>query len=62
MKLIPGFSSRYNIDRLVYFQEFDNIEQAIEIEKTIKKWNRTKKINLIKSINPNTLDLAENLT
>lgn len=58
-KLIPGFTTKYNADRLVYFQEFDNIDQAIEAEKKIKKWRRQKKINSIKSMNPTTRDLAE---
>lgn len=60
-KLIPGFTSRYNIDRLVFYQEFDRVEQAIEMEKKIKGWTRQKKVDLIKTINPNVKDLAEDL-
>lgn len=57
-KLIPGFSAKYNTTRLMFYQEFDTIEQAIEMEKVIKKWNRKKKLNLIKTINPTYCDLA----
>ena len=57
-KLIPGFTTKYNINQLMYFQEFNNIEQAIEIVKKIKKWSRQKKMNLIKTINQNFQDLA----
>lgn len=61
-KLVPGFTSKYNIDRLMFYQEFDRIEQAIEMEKKVKGWTRQKKIDLIKTINPNIKDLAEELT
>jgi putative endonuclease len=60
-KIIPGFTEKYNINRLVYFQEFDRVEQAIEMEKKLKGWSRQKKIDLIRSINPNVKDLAEDL-
>ena len=51
-KLIKGFTEKYNIDRLMFYREFNDIEQAIEVEKKIKKWGRQKKLNLIKTINP----------
>ncbi len=60
-KLTPGFTSKYNIDRLMYFEEFNKIEDAIIMEKKLKGWNRQKKIDLIKTINPETKDLAESL-
>lgn len=56
-KLIKGFTEKYNIDRLMFYHEFDDIEQAIEVEKKIKKWGRQKKLNLIKTINPEFKDL-----
>jgi putative endonuclease len=59
-KLVKGFTERYNIDRLMFYQEFSQIEEAIEIEKKIKKWGRKKKIDLIKTINPDFRDLSEN--
>ena len=58
-KLIKGFTSKYNIDKLVYFQEFNNPEEAITAEKKIKGWTRAKKIELIKNINPEFKDLME---
>lgn len=57
-KLIPGFTEKYNINRLMYYQEFDDIEQAIEVEKKIKGWSRQKKIELIKTMNPDIKDLS----
>ncbi len=52
-KLIPGFTQRYNITLLVYFEEFSDVRYAIAREKEIKKWRREKKIKLIESVNPN---------
>lgn len=60
-KLISGFTSKYNIDRLMYHQEFSDVEEAIEMEKKIKGWTRQKKINFMRTINPNLKDLAESL-
>jgi putative endonuclease len=58
-KLIPGFTSKYNITKLVWFEEFPDIEQAIEGEKRLKGWLRSKKIALIESQNPNWKDLSQ---
>lgn len=58
-KLVKGFTSKYNITRLVWYQEFDDVEQAIECEKRIKGWLRAKKTALIESTNPPWRDLAE---
>jgi putative endonuclease len=59
LKLIPGFTSLYNINKLIYFAEFDRIEEAINAEKKIKGWTRKKKIALIKTINPEFKDLLK---
>lgn len=59
-KLIPGFTTKYNIDRLVYIETTSDIEAAIAYEKKLKGWNRAKKINLIKEQNPKWVDLSEN--
>jgi putative endonuclease len=59
-KLIDGFTKKYNITRLVYFEETTDIYAAIQREKEIKGWRRSKKVNLIKTINPTWKDLAEN--
>ncbi len=59
-KLVPGFSAKYNITKLMCYQQFNDIIQAIEAEKRIKGWGRQKKLNLIKTANPNFSDLSEN--
>ncbi len=60
-KLIEGFTKKYNITKLVYYEDFDNIENAIEREKQIKGGSRKNKIDLIKSINPEFRDLYSEL-
>ena len=57
-KLFNGFTKKYNVDRLVYFEETTDINTAIAREKEIKGWRRSKKIVLIKSLNPKWKDLA----
>lgn len=56
-KLIPGFTSKYNVNKLVFFEEFYTPNEAIAAEKKIKGWTRIKKINLIKSMNHDFKDL-----
>jgi putative endonuclease len=58
-KIIKGFTEKYNINKLVHFQEFNTPEEAISAEKKIKGWIRVKKIKLIKSVNPDFKDLLE---
>jgi len=58
-KLVPGFSAKYNTNRLVYFESYGDPDSAIAREKQIKGWARAKKVDLIKSINPEWLDLSE---
>lgn len=57
-KLIPGYTAKYNLNKLVYYQEFSRIEDAIYAEKRIKGWLRVKKNNLINSVNPEWEDLS----
>ncbi len=57
-RLIQGFTYKYNITRLVWYDDFDDVEQAVEGEKKIKGWLRSKKIALIESTNPEWKDLA----
>ena len=56
-KLVDGFTKKYNINKLVYFESCNSMEQAIEREKRIKKWNRQWKIEMIEDKNPNWKDL-----
>jgi len=58
-KLFRGFSSRYNLTRLVYYECFCYPDAAIVREKEIKGWRRSKKIKLIESMNPQWNDLAK---
>jgi putative endonuclease len=58
LKLTPGFTSKYNITQLAWFQDFDDVNQAIAAEKTIKAWRRSKKVQLIENLNPGWVDLA----
>jgi len=60
-KLIKGFSSKYNVTKLVYYEVFDNAGSAIIREKQIKGGSRQKKINLIMNINPMFIDLYDKL-
>jgi putative endonuclease len=57
--ILPGFTSRYGVDSLVYFEETGDILAAIGREKEIKGWTRAKKIALIESTNPEWRDLSE---
>ncbi len=54
-----GFSAKYKTSKLVYFEEFDSVSDAIDREKRIKGGSRDKKIALIKSINPDFIDLYD---
>ena len=58
-KLIKGFTQKYNISKLVHFEETQDIYTAITREKEIKKWRREKKNKLITQANPNWQDLSE---
>jgi putative endonuclease len=57
-KLVPGFTSKYNITQLVFFEETPDVKAAIIREKQIKGWLRTKKIAMIESMNPEWKDLS----
>lgn len=57
-KLIKGFTNKYNLVKLVYFEEYKDIMEAIEREKQLKNWHRDWKINLIKSKNKELKDLS----
>ncbi len=59
--LADGFTKKYNVKELVYYEETTDVHSALEREKQLKKWNRTWKIRLIEEQNPNWLDLANQL-
>ena len=56
--LIPGFTQKYNCNKLIYIETYSDINQAIEREKQLKKWRREKKDWLIKQFNPSLTDLT----
>jgi putative endonuclease len=56
-KLVEGFTKKYDVVKLVYFEQFDDPENAIKREKRLKKWSRAWKIRLIEESNPNWEDL-----
>ena len=60
-KLTPGFTNKYNLNKLLYFEVFEDVNDAIRREKQIKGWIRKKKISLIKSTNPSFQDLSDKL-
>jgi putative endonuclease len=57
--LVPGFTKKYGVKRLVYFEEFATAADAIHREKRIKKYPRAWKLNLVAQMNPDWRDLAE---
>ncbi len=60
-KIIEGFTSKYNINILVYYEIYDDIEKAILREKELKDWRREKKRRLILSMNPRYVDLWDSI-
>jgi putative endonuclease len=60
-KLVKGFTEKYNVYKLVYFEETDDVIEAISREKEVKKWRREKKNKLVISLNPNWNDLGVEL-
>ncbi|MCH7914692.1 MAG: GIY-YIG nuclease family protein [Deltaproteobacteria bacterium] len=58
-KLIKGFTDKYNVNKLVYFEDTSDVAAAITREKEIKKWRREKKNALVKKVNPDWKDLSE---
>ena len=61
-KVVDGFTKRYNLNKLVYYEIYDDIETAINREKQIKSWSRRKKAELINALNPSWDDLYEKLS
>jgi putative endonuclease len=59
--LVKGFTDKYNVEKLVHYELFSGMIEAIEREKKIKGWTRAKKIALIEKVNPEWKDLYENI-
>ena len=60
-KIIKGFTTKYNLDKLVYFEQFNDINLAISREKRLKEYKRKWKLDLIEASNPNWHDLYEDI-
>jgi len=60
-QLIPGFTKKYNVHSLIYFEQFSNLDKARTREKYLKGKTRAKKITLIESINPTMKDLSQDI-
>lgn len=60
-KIVPGFTKRYNINKLVYYEVFEDLEAALNREKQIKSGSRADKIKLIENTNPTWKDLYDDL-
>ena len=60
-KLVAGFTNKYNVSKLVYFEETSDVISALAGEKEIKKWRREKKNKLVLSVSPGWNDLSQRL-
>lgn len=60
-KLVDGFTQRYNVHKLVYFEQYSEINDALKREKQLKRWARAKKNLLVESKNPNWEDWGDSL-
>jgi putative endonuclease len=60
-KLVEGFTERYQVSRLVWFDQTDSVEEAIAHEKRLKRWRREWKLALIEKSNPDWLDLYDGI-
>ena len=58
-EVVEGFTSKYKMKKLIYFEEFDSLMQAVAREKQLKSWRREWKLSFIKEHNPSFSDLAE---
>ena len=61
-KLVQGFTTKYNVNKLVYYEQTGDVIAALEREKEIEKWRREKKNNLVTEANPQWLDLSKEWT
>jgi len=60
-KLVEGFTKKYNLNKLVYYEILEDVKVAIRREKQLKNWHRQWKINLIESVNPEWNDLSDDI-
>jgi len=60
--LVKGFTSRYNVHQLVYYEDVNDIQSALQREKQLKRWTRKWKLELIETVNPEWRDLRDDFT
>ncbi|MBI5071758.1 GIY-YIG nuclease family protein [Candidatus Falkowbacteria bacterium] len=60
-KIVKGFTEKYNLNKLVYYEIFENVVEAISREKQLKRWSRKKKVDLIRKLNSDFKDLSDDL-
>ena len=60
-RLVEGFTKKYNVDRLVYYEVYDDVEEAIKRERNMKEWQRNWKVKRIEKMNPGWNDLYEEI-
>ena len=61
LKIVEGFTKQYNVTKLIYFERFTQVKEALIREKQIKGWLRAKKIALVEKVNPEWADLSEGI-
>ena len=61
-KVVSGFSQKYNLTKLIYVEEYQDVKEALSREKQLKNWHREWKINLIKKVNLSLEDLSKQIT
>ena len=60
-KLVEGFTKKYDIHRLIYYEEYDDVNEARDRERQLKGWRRKKKLDLIRTVNPKFVDLYDEI-
>ena len=60
-KVVDGFTKKYNLDKLVYFEQTEDVQSALRREKQLKNWRKEKKLVLIERMNPKWFDLSEDI-
>ena len=60
-KLVEGFTKKYDIHRLLYYEEFGDVHEARDRERQLKGWRRKKKLDLIRTVNPKFVDLYDEI-
>ncbi|MEE4195034.1 MAG: GIY-YIG nuclease family protein [Anaerolineae bacterium] len=60
-KLVEGFTKKYDVHRLIYYEEYGDVNEARDRERQLKGWRRSKKLNLIRKMNPKFVDLYDEI-